>query len=61
MIMAVFLMALGQQDAGWQDLFDGSTLDGWHRLGGEANYRVDNGELVGSTVPNTPNTFLCTN
>ena len=60
MLVAALLVVLGQPDAGWQDLFDGKTLDGWHRLGGKANYRVENGELIGSTVPNTPNTFLCT-
>ncbi len=41
-------------------LFDGKTLDGWKQHGGQAKYRVENGEIVGSSVPNTANSFLCT-
>ncbi len=44
----------------WQPLFDGKSLDGWLQRGGKANYRVENGEIVGSSVPNTGNSFLCT-
>jgi hypothetical protein len=41
-------------------LFDGRSLEGWVQHGGKAKYRVDQGEIVGSTVPGTPNSFLCT-
>jgi hypothetical protein len=41
-------------------LFDGKTLEGWRQLGGKAEYRVEDGAIVGSSVPNTPNSFLCT-
>ncbi len=41
-------------------LFDGKTLDGWEQHGGKAKYRVENGEIVGASVPNTQNSFLCT-
>ncbi|RMH11709.1 MAG: DUF1080 domain-containing protein [Planctomycetota bacterium] len=41
-------------------IFDGQTLDGWVKRGGEAEYRVEDGCIVGTTRPNTPNTFLCT-
>src|SRR5687768_10787982 len=41
-------------------LFDGKTLDGWKQHGGKAKYRVENGEIVGSSVPKTANSFLCT-
>lgn len=47
-------------DEGWISLFDGETLEGWTQRGGSAAYRVENGEIVGSSVPNTPNSFLCT-
>jgi hypothetical protein len=47
-------------DPPWQALFDGKSLDGWVRRGGEATYRVDGGCIVGTTAQNTPNTFLCT-
>ncbi len=48
------------QSADWTLLFDGQSLDGWTQRGGQATYAVKNGEIVGSTVPNTPNSFLCT-
>ncbi len=42
----------------WVDIFDGESLDGWTQKGGEANYEVRDGVIVGSTVHNTPNTFM---
>jgi hypothetical protein len=41
-------------------LFDGKTLKGWHRLAGTADYKVENGAIVGTTVLNSGNTFLVT-
>ncbi|MHC4217080.1 MAG: family 16 glycoside hydrolase [Planctomycetota bacterium] len=46
--------------SGFAPLFDGRTLEGWRQLGGGAEYRVESGEIVGSTRPNQPNSFLCT-
>ena len=45
---------------GWVTLFDGETLDGWKQLNGEAKYEVVDGQIIGTSVMNTPNTFLCT-
>ena len=50
----------GQQDDGWTDLFNGKDLTGWKQLNGEAIYEAIDGEIVGTTVANTPNSFLCT-
>jgi hypothetical protein len=47
-------------DSGWVELFNGSSLDGWVQRGGEAKYEVVDGTIVGSSVPNTSNSFLCT-
>jgi hypothetical protein len=44
----------------WIDLFDGSTLTGWTVRGGSAWFRVEDGQIIGATAPNSPNTFLCT-
>lgn len=44
----------------WASLFDGKTLKGWTQRGGKAQYTIEKGEIVGTTVPNTPNSFLCT-
>jgi len=46
--------------AEWRPLFDGKSLDGWVQRGGKAVYRMENGEVVGTSVPNTSNSFLCT-
>jgi len=46
--------------AGWQSLFDGKTLTGWKRLAGTADYKVENGAIVGTTVAGSGNTFLVT-
>jgi Domain of Unknown Function (DUF1080) len=46
--------------AGWTNLFDGKTLNGWKKLAGNADYAIENGSITGITVPNTPNTFLVT-
>ena len=45
---------------GWIDLFNGSTLDGWVEHSGKAKYYVEDGMLVGESVPGTGNSFLCT-
>jgi len=44
----------------WRDLFDGKTLNGWQQLNGTAKYEVRDGMIVGTTVPGSPNSFLCT-
>lgn len=44
----------------WTPLFDGETLNGWTQLGGEANYAVRDNAIVGTTVHNTPNSFMTT-
>ena len=47
-------------EEGWMDLFNGRDLSGWTPKGGQARYLVENGCIVGETVTNTPNSFLCT-
>ena len=44
----------------WEKLFNGKDLKGWKQLNGQAKYTIENGEIVGTTVANTPNSFLCT-
>ena len=45
---------------GWKALFNGKDLSGFRQLNGKAIYEVKNGELVGTTVPDQPNSFLAT-
>jgi hypothetical protein len=64
---ALFLtVALGRsaddkdKDEGWVSLFNGSNLDGWVQRGGKAKFRAEDKQIIGTAVPNTPNSFLCT-
>lgn len=50
----------GAAEEGWKNLFDGKDLEGWVQHGGHAKYTVEDGEIVGHSVPNTGNSFLCT-
>lgn len=44
----------------WKDLFDGKSLQGWSKKGGDATYEIKDGTIVGHPVVNTENTFMCT-
>lgn len=50
-------LAPGQE---WTPLFNGKNLDGWEQKNGLAKYEVRDGCIVGSSVPDSPNSFLCT-
>lgn len=45
----------------WQSLFNGKNFSGWHwqKYGGDANYKIENGAIVGINGPRH-NTFLAT-
>lgn len=51
--------ALAQKEK-WTSLFDGKSFKGWKQLNGQAKYTIENGEIVGTTVANTPNSFMAT-
>ena len=62
-LMSSLMLSLGTSwaaDADWRNLFDGKTLDGWIQRNGKAEYTVEDGMIIGTTVLNTPNSFLCT-
>lgn len=48
------------QSSPWVSLFNGKDLKGWKQLNGQAIYEVKNGEIIGTTIPSTPNSFLAT-
>lgn len=66
LILAVFCYAGSctaqqkQSSGGWKNLFNGKNLDGWEQLNGKATYEVKDGEIIGTTVPKEPNSFLAT-
>ncbi|QDU54633.1 3-keto-disaccharide hydrolase [Aeoliella mucimassa] len=49
-----------QAEDGWTSMFNGKTLAGWTQKNGTATYRVENGEIVGTTAKGSPNSFLGT-
>src|SRR4051812_24008882 len=53
-------LSAGADADGWVSLFNGKDLEGWEQHSGKAEYRVDGGAIVGKTVLNTGNSFLCT-
>jgi hypothetical protein len=44
----------------WESLIKGKSLKGWEQKGGKAEYRQEGDMIIGKTVANTPNSFLCT-
>ncbi len=42
------------------DLFNGKDLKGWTPKGGKARFEAKGGVIVGTCVPSTPSTYLCT-
>jgi hypothetical protein len=57
-LLFISLKSFSQTDKGWQQLFDGKSLNGWTRKDGTAEYKVINGAIVGVPSPGSPNTFL---
>ncbi len=61
LIFSLFITILCPgQSSTWTSLFNGKDLSGWKQLNGKAGFEVKNGEIIGTTVPNTPNSFLAT-
>ena len=61
--LLTFFLSIALSVAGAQStsaLFDGKTLNGWKRLAGVADFAVEDGAIVGTTVLNSGNTFLVT-
>jgi hypothetical protein len=59
-LLLVTFFSAHAQTGSWQSLFNGKDLHGWKQLNGKASYRVQNGEIVGTTTANEPNSFLAT-
>lgn len=59
-VLSAVAATAADDEKGFAPLFDGKTLNGWKQLGGKAKYVAEDGAIVGSSVPNTSNSFLCT-
>lgn len=60
LLLTLLVSCNNQTKEPWVELFNGKNLDGWVQRNGEAIYEVEDGAIVGRTVLNTPNSFLCT-
>lgn len=49
-----------QDSENWKPLFNGKNFDGFTKLNGDAEYHVEDGQMVGVSRMNTPNTFMAT-
>lgn len=59
-MLAGLILATSLSAQSWTPLFDGKTLNGWHKLAGTAEYTVEDGAIVGATTAGSGNTFLVT-
>jgi len=59
LFLAIYNITASGQD-GWVDLFNGADFSNFEQLNGNATYKVENGEMVGISRLNTPNSFLAT-
>jgi hypothetical protein len=61
-IVAVLIAVQAQQDKSnpkWESLISGKNLKGWEQLNGQAEYRQEANTIIGKTVKDSPNSFLC--
>lgn len=49
-----------KKETGWKKLFNGKDLKGWNVVNGKAPYTVEKGVIVGTTIADSPNSFLAT-
>src|SRR5688500_10820565 len=57
-LLVISVSGLARVRGNFTDLFNGKDLSGWKHINGKAKYEVKNGEIVGTTVLNDPNSFL---
>ena len=49
-----------QEDGQWMDLFNGKDFSNFEQLNGNAQYTIEDGVMVGTSVAKTPNSFMAT-
>jgi hypothetical protein len=59
-LLSAAALITADEKAEWTPLFNGKDFTGWAQHSGTAEYRVEDGCVVGKTVPNTGNSFMCT-
>ena len=56
----VSMVLTGCAKTEWEYLFNGEDLENWTIVNGSAEFKVEDGAIIGITKTNTPNTFLAT-
>ncbi|HEC42445.1 MAG TPA: DUF1080 domain-containing protein [Bacteroides sp.] len=59
-IVSLIAFSALAQEENWKDLFNGKNFKGWEQLDGTAEYKVENGEVVGISKVGIPNSFMAT-
>ncbi len=60
MLLVASITTVSMDAQEWVELFNGKNLKGWEKLDGDAEYHVEDGELVGISKVGSPNTFMAT-
>lgn len=60
LLLATSAIAIAQETDGYVPLFNGKDFSGLKQAGGVAKYTIADGVITGESVPNTPNSFMCT-
>ena len=60
-LIAFTFFSCNKDQTPWKNLILQDSLKDWNIKGGNATYKNENGVIIGTTVADTPNTFLCTN
>ena len=53
-------LGVNSSGGGWVSLFNGKDLSGWKELEGKSKFTVKDGQIIGTTIPDNPNSVLCT-
>jgi hypothetical protein len=59
-LLLLFNGSIFAAETDWVSLFNGKDLTGWEQKNGLAKYYVEDGCIVGKSMPSSPNSFLCT-
>jgi len=60
LLSLILLSSSSFAQSDWVELFNGKNFKGFKQLNGKAKYEAKNGMMIGSTVLNTPNSFMAT-
>lgn len=59
-LLALMLSLQMYAQDGWKELFNGKNFSNFEQLNGNAKYKAENGQMVGTSKMNTPNSFMAT-